>query len=221
MIVLSNSYSSQPQLSWLSNHTFHPWFFLRTYIYLKWKVKDCLNKSFPLSPQQLLSKVLYKRKNYFKEHRQYYPKCDHLCNVLFSICCMIWQFIRLWFGWDNLICEMKTKFGGVFCGRKSCEVVFLITLSDVKRNARGELYPPRRRERQMKIRLDLFTLERGRKELRNVYKLFPTFHQLWLQFRQNLDARRAHCKKIISNKLSTLAHDRNCRIVCTVNWNEQ
>lgn len=53
----------------------------------------------------------------------------------------------------------------------------------------GVLASRRRAKRQMKIRLDLFTLEeRGGKDLRNVYKLFPTFHQLWLQFHQNSGA---------------------------------
>lgn len=53
----------------------------------------------------------------------------------------------------------------------------------------GVLASRRRAKRQMKIRLDLFTLEeRGGKDLRNVYKLFPTFHQLWLQFHQDSGA---------------------------------
>lgn len=53
----------------------------------------------------------------------------------------------------------------------------------------GGLASRRRAKRQMKIRLDLFTLEeRGGKDLRNVYKLFPTFHQLWLQFHQDSGA---------------------------------
>lgn len=53
----------------------------------------------------------------------------------------------------------------------------------------GVLASRRRVKRQMKIRLDLFTLEeRGGKDLRNVYKLFPTFHQLWLQFHQDSGA---------------------------------